>query len=85
MGMEEIAINQRRTIEMLNKLLQAARRAQESGKQEALNKIINKASELGNHLRETMPPEPMSSAEFFKAYISEKKPEFVRVQGIIVD
>ena len=83
--MEELAINQRRTIEMLNKLLQAARRAQEEGKQEALNKIINEASKLGTHLTEQLPKEPMSTTEFFKAYVAEKKPDFVKVQGEIVD
>ena len=83
--MEEIAINQRRTIEMLNKLLQAARRAQEEGKQEAINKIISEASKLGTHLTEQLPEEPMSTRDFFKAYVAEKKPDFVQVQGVIVD
>jgi hypothetical protein len=28
---------------------------------------------------------PMNAADFYRAYLSEKKPEFVRVEGVVVE
>ncbi len=85
--MEELALNQRRTIEMLNKLLQAARRAHAEGKERALSKIIDEANRLGSHLTENIDKhrEPVNAADFYKAYLAEKKPKFVKVVGEVVE
>lgn len=85
--MEELAQNQRRTIEMLNKLLQAARRAHEEGKDRALTKIIEEANRLGSRLSDNTADsrDKMNAADFYKAYLAEKKPEFVRVVGEVVE
>lgn len=85
--MEDLGLNQRKTIEMLNKLLQAARRAHENGKDRALSKIIDEASRLGSQLNDHMDTRraPMNAADFYKAYLAEKKPEFVRVEGVVVE
>ena len=56
----------RRTIELLGKLLDAAKRAQDQGKNLALNKIILEANRLSNKLNVSMlkdPPNPRLDLE----------------------
>lgn len=50
----EYSAANRRTIELLGKLLEAAKRAQAQGKQVALNKIIFEANKLSNRLSISM-------------------------------
>ncbi|MDA0771948.1 MAG: hypothetical protein O3C63_03290 [Cyanobacteria bacterium] len=123
--MEDLGLNQRQTIEMLNKVLQAARRAHDNGKDRALSKIIDEASKLVSQLNRPVSKQssdvqvaqkkvatagnarvafgdnsdfqnksnehmdtrkaPMNAADFYRAYLAEKKPEFVRVEGVVVD
>jgi hypothetical protein len=57
----------RRTIELLGKLLDAAKRAQDQGKNLALNKIILEANRLSNRLNVSMlkdPPSQPTRVEF---------------------
>jgi len=50
----EYSSDNRKTIELLGKLLDAAKRAQDQGKNLALNKIILEANRLSNRLNVTM-------------------------------
>gem|GEM_PF-4664497 len=63
----EYSSTNRRTIELLGKLLDAAKRAQDQGKNLALNKIILEANRLSNRLNVSMlktPPTPSMQLDF---------------------
>jgi hypothetical protein len=54
----EYSSDNRKTIELLGKLLDAAKRAQDQGKNLALNKIILEANRLSNRLNVSMLKDP---------------------------
>ena len=85
--MEELALNHKRTVEMLTKLLRAARRAHDEGKDRALEKIIDQANRLSSHLNENMHKmEPVNAGDFYQSYMAaQNEPQFVRVEGVVVE
>jgi len=72
-----------KTVKMLHKLLSAAKLAQETGKQQALNKIILSASKLTEKLNsETNFTD--NEVSFFTNEQTTNTDEYRRVEGILL-
>ena len=72
-----------KTVKMLHKLLNAAKLAQETGKQQALNKIILSASKLTEKLNsETNFTD--NEVSFFTNEEELNSTEYERVEGILI-
>ena len=85
-----------KAIEMLAKLLKAARRAQDEGKGQALSTIIEKADKLSDYLSESLhkaqSTRSIPADVFYKNYLYRQQQklntqtnEFIRVEGIVVE
>ncbi len=92
--MDGLALNNKdqKAIEMLSKLLSAARRAQTEGKDQALSKIINEASRLSSHLNEKLYQAELANAKpagmFYTEYISRSRSNayaYTKVRGEIIE
>lgn len=85
-----------KAIEMLAKLLKAARRAQDEGKGQALSTIIDKADKLSDYLSESLHQAQLARSipadVFYKNYLYRQQQKlntqtdgFIRVEGIVVE
>ena len=81
-----------KAVEMLAKLLKAARRAQDEGKGQALSMIIDRADKLSNYLNDSLYQAQLARSipadVFYKNYLYHKQQNssqgFIRVEGIVV-
>ncbi len=84
-----------KAVEMLTKLLKAARRAQDEGKDQALSKIIDRADKLSTYLNDSLYQAQLARSIpadiFYKNYLYHQQQDstassesFVRVEGIVV-
>lgn len=85
-----------KAIEMLAKLLKAARRAQDGGKEQALSKIIDRADKLSDYLSTSLNQAQFARSipadVFYKNYLYREQQKrntnndsFVRVEGVVVE
>ncbi len=86
-----------KAVEMLAKLLKAARRAQDAGKGQALSKIIERADKISGYLNDSFYQAQLARTipadVFYKNYLYQKQQNinvnasetFIRVEGVVVE
>jgi hypothetical protein len=86
-----------KAIEMLAKLLKAARRAQDEGKGQALSKIIDRADKISGYLSDSFYQAQLARTipadVFYKNYLYQKQRKlenntselFIKVEGVVVE